>query len=95
MAKNWGRHLYVIHAGNELTKVGRSQHPEKRLQEVSRGIPFVECRLWAVFPDSGWLEPALHRQLGSVYEKCAEWYRAPADEVLALVACQLAELDKV
>ncbi len=92
--KTWGKDLYIIHAGPELTKLGRSQHPNKRLQEISRGMPFAECRLWSVFPDAGWLGPALQSELASLFEKRAEWYRASAHEISALVVRQLAELER-
>ncbi len=94
MPRPYGTHLYVLSAPG-WTKVGRSKHCQKRLAEIQSHFPWLSLELVGEWAAQGHQEPALHRQLGSVYEKCAEWYRAPADEVLALVACQLAELDKV
>ena len=88
----WGKDLYIITAG-ELTKVGRSQHPQKRLQEISRGMPFVECRLWAVFPNAGPLEAGLHRELGSLHEKRGDWYRCPVERIAQTVVARLNGLE--
>ena len=94
MKKAWGQDLYIIAAG-ELTKLGRSQHPQKRLQEISRGMPFQPCRLWGVFPDAGPVEAALHRELSLSHEKRGEWYRCSAADVAATVVRRLGLLEEV
>ena len=93
MKKVWGKDLYLISAGPELTKLGRSQHPQKRQQEIARGMPFAECTLWAVFPDGGCLEAALHKELAILHEKRGEWYRAPVDKVAQTVVRCLSALE--
>ena len=80
MTKVWGRDLYIIAAGPELTKLGRSQHPQKRLQEISRGMPFQPCRL--------------HRELALGHEKRGEWYRCSAETVAATVVRRLGSLEE-
>ncbi len=49
MVRAYGTDLYIISAG-ELTKIGRSKHCLKRLQEIARGMPWSDCRLIATFP---------------------------------------------
>jgi Meiotically up-regulated gene 113 len=93
MKKVWGKDLYLIAAGPELTKLGRSQHPEKRLQEFSRHMPFAECVLWAVFPNAGCLEAQLHKELAILHEKRGEWYRCSVETVARTVVSRLAVLD--
>ena len=95
MTKVWGKDLYIIAAGLELTKLGRSQHPQKRLQEISRGMPFQPCSLFAVFPDAGPMEAALHRELALGHEKRGEWYRCSAETVAATVVRRLGSLEDV
>ena len=92
--KTWGQDLYIISAG-ELTKLGRSQHPQRRLQEISRGMPFQPCQLWAVFPDAGPMEAALHRELALGHEKRGEWYRCPAGDVAQTVVRRLGLMEEV
>ena len=92
MKKVWGKDLYIISAGPELTKLGRSQNPQKRLQEISRGLPFVQCRLWAIFPDVGALESALHKELSLGNARCGEWYQVPAVDVARTVVSRLGAL---
>jgi hypothetical protein len=95
MKKAWGQDLYIIAAGPELTKLGRSQHPQKRLQEISPGMPFQPCSLFAVFPDAGPMEAALHRELALGHEKRGEWYRCSAETVAATVVRRLGSLEGV
>jgi Meiotically up-regulated gene 113 len=92
MARAWGKDLYIITAG-ELTKVGRSQHPLRRLKEIARGMPFAECRLWAVFPNAGPLEAGLHRELGLHHEKRGDWYRCPVEQIAQTVVARLNGLE--
>ena len=89
MKKAWGQDLYIIAAGPELSKLGRSQHPQKRLQEISRGMPFQPCRLWGVFPDAGPLESSLHKELGLSQEKRGDWYRCSAGDLASVVVRRL------
>ncbi len=77
----------------EITKLGRSQHPQKRLAEISRGMPWSPCRLWAVFPDGGFLEAQLHRQLSGQFDKRGEWNKAAPDQIVQLVVEQLASVE--
>ena len=93
MAKVWGKDLYIISAGPELTKLGRSQHPQKRLQEIARGMPWSECALWAVFPDAGCMETSLHKELAVLHERRGEWYRCSAGDVGQIVARRLGMLE--
>ena len=88
----WGRDLYVISCG-EITKLGRSQHPQKRLQEVARGMPWSPCRLWAVFPDAGFLEAGLHRQLSGQFERRGEWYKVGPEVIARLAVAHLTAVE--
>ena len=94
MSKNWGLDLYIIQTEG-LTKLGRSQHPQIRLREIQRGLPWSPCHLWAVFPRAGHLEAALHRTLAARYEKFAEWYKASPEQIVAVVASHIAALEAV
>ena len=78
--KGWGADLYLVTAG-ELTKLGRSQHPHKRLQEIQRGVPWLECKLYAIFPNAGFLEAGLHKDLTARFQRHGEWYVCTASEV--------------
>ena len=93
MAKVWGKDLYIISAGPELSKLGRSQHPEKRLSEIARHMPFAECALWAIFPNGGCMEAALHKELANLHEKRGEWYRCSASVVAQKVATRLGMME--
>jgi len=93
MKKTWGADLYIISAGPELTKLGRSQHPQKRLLEISRGMPFQPCRLWGVFPDAGPLESSLHKELSLSHEKRGDWYRCSAGDLAAVVVRRLGSME--
>ena len=95
MKKVWGKDLYVISAGPELSKLGRSQHVDKRLSEIKRGMPFAELRLWAVFPGAGPMEAALHRQMALGHEKRGEWYRCPAGDVAQTVVRCLGSMEEL
>ena len=90
--KAWGADLYLIQAG-ELTKLGRSQHPQKRLQEIQRGVPWLRCHLYAIFPKCGFLEASLHRQIWGLFDRHGEWYLASPNQVAEVVLKQLAELE--
>ena len=83
----------MISAGPELTKLGRSHHVDRRLSEIKRGMPFASLRLWAVFPDAGPLEAALHRELALGHEKRGDWYRCSAEEVTASVVRRLGSME--
>ena len=84
MAQQWGCDLYLIQAG-ELCKVGRSKHCHKRFQEISRGMPFADCRLVAVFPGEGHLEGWVFKAL-EPFERRSEWFRCTPSDALAAVA---------
>ena len=90
MPRAYGTDLYVISAG-ELTKVGRSKHCQKRLQEIARGMPWSDCRLVATFPGLGFAEPWVHRALQD-YERRGEWFWMPPEVALRVVAKQLETL---
>ena len=90
MPRAYGTDLYVISAG-ELTKVGRSKHCQKRLKEISAGMPWTECRLVATFPGLGFAEPWVHRALQD-YERRGEWFWMPPEVALRVVAKQLETL---
>ena len=92
MPRAYGTDLYVISAG-ELTKVGRSKHCQKRLTEISRGMPWTECRLVAVFPALGFLESWVHwalQQQGT--ERRGEWFWVDPQVAVRVVADQLRTL---
>ena len=82
--QRWGCDLYLIHAG-ELCKIGRSKHCHKRFQEISRSMPFAECRLVAVFPGGGLLEGWVFKALAR-FERRGEWFRCSPGEALNAVA---------
>ena len=84
MAKRaYGTHLYIIAAGG-LTKIGRSMNCARRLKEHQHSNPFNDCRLVAVFQDSGFLEPCVLRALAA-QERRGEWFRCTVPEALAAV----------
>jgi hypothetical protein len=56
-------------------------------------MPWSPRRLYAIFPDAGFLEAQLHRQLSGQFEKRGEWYRAAPEEVAQLVVEQLASVE--
>ena len=90
----WGRDLYVAKSG-DFTKVGRSQHVQKRMVELQRGMPFQECTLVALFPQAGSLELSIHRELEAAsVQRYNEWFLARPADVIRCVAQQLANLER-
>ena len=92
MSKNWGLDLYIVETEG-MTKLGRSQHPQIRLREIQRGLPWSPCSLWCVFPRAGHIEAAVHRELAARFEKFAEWYKATPQQIVSVVALHIAALD--
>ena len=90
MPRAYGTDLYIISA-IELTKVGRSKHCQKRLQEIAHGMPFSECRLVATFAGLGKAERWIHRALQD-YERRGEWFWMPPEVARRVVAKQLETL---
>ena len=93
MPKKWGSDLYLLEIDGETVKLGRSQHPAKRLQEIARAQPFSPVRLYCVWPGAGCLEAGLHRLLAARFEKRLEWYRASPAAVARVVLAQLETLE--
>lgn len=88
----WGRDLYICSTG-EFTKVGRSQHVQRRMVEIRRGFPFQECPLVAVFPLAGGIELSVHRELEAAgVQRYNEWFLARPADVIRCVARQLGQL---
>ena len=56
-------------------------------------MPWSPCRLWAVFPDGGFLEAQLHRQLSSLHERRGEWYKVAPEGVVQLIVGELASVE--
>ena len=90
--KAWGADLYLVTAG-ELTKLGRSQHPHKRLQEIQRGVPWLQCKLYAIFPTAGFLEAGLHKDLTARFQRHGEWYVCTAYQVAETCVARLKALE--
>ena len=90
--KAWGADLYLVTAG-ELTKLGRSQHPHKRLQELQRGVPWLQCKLYAIFPTAGFLEAGLHKDLTARFQRHGEWYVCTAAQVAETCVARLKALE--
>ena len=93
-AKKWGSDLYIVSAP-PLAKLGRSQHPQKRILEISRGCPWLDCKLWVTFPGAGFLEAGLHKELTSRFERHGEWYVCTASEVARSCVDRLLALEAV
>lgn len=70
-----GAHLYLIQSNvTGAVKIGRSNHPEKRLLELQTGSPY-KLRLLAQFEGRGSIEPVLHREMESFRLKIkGEWF---------------------
>lgn len=92
MPKAYGADLYICTIG-EVTKLGRSSNVQRRLSEIRRGVPWLQVELFATFPKFGFLEAALHRQLGGHFEKRNEWYLAGPSRVAEIVLTQIRELE--
>ena len=70
-----GLHLYIIQSNiTGAVKIGRSNHPEKRLLELQTGSPY-KLKLLASFDGKGDLEPVLHRTMDRWRLKIkGEWF---------------------
>jgi hypothetical protein len=78
--------LYVMtsSAFPGLVKVGRSNRPERRRLDLSRGQP-VHYTLDVVFHGAGEHEPAVHRQLAAMRHReghSREWFSCTPDDVV-------------
>lgn len=84
-------YVYVIRVAGRRIKVGRSKHPEKRVQVVARSSGFKVLQRHISIPvvDASGLELAVHSSLGRS-RRIGEWfihdYQAACDLVDSLAA---------
>ncbi len=75
--------VYFVYAKSQsLLKIGYSKNPLKRLQALSRNVPF-NLELLAIRPGGRDLEKAFHRKFKSFRVK-GEWFRCEAKSAEAI-----------
>lgn len=93
--------LYVMGSG-ELVKVGSTHQPAHRFRTLRRVNRLPDLQCFGLYPIGALTrhgalahEFAVHAQLRERYGRLRrpEWYRAPVDAVLALVAAYVQGLD--
>ena len=95
IGRTWGQDLYIMSAGPDLVKVGRSYHAERRLGEVQRGAPWMDIHLAAVFADRGAVETLAHAVLSDwgFRRVGGEWWACSLAQASAAVAEALSEIE--
>jgi hypothetical protein len=91
-----GAHLYILqqqHTG--AVKIGRSKHPEKRLEQLQTGSPY-RLRLILILKDQGHLEKELHECMERGATRGGEeWFDYDALPELPLWVYDLLDLEIV
>ena len=64
---------FIRQGGQEVVKIGRSESPQRRLDELQTGNPHT-LNLMGVIPESNWTEKTLHDRFDELHMR-GEWYR--------------------
>jgi hypothetical protein len=82
-------YVYFILSGSGDVKIGYSERPGRRLDQLQTGRA-DRLSLLAAFPGTAQLEADLHRRFAE-HRKCGEWF-SPAPEIFAWVVERIGEL---
>jgi hypothetical protein len=80
----YGADLYVMTSG-DLCKIGRSMNAYRRLKELQHSNPWGDIQLVGIFPERGWLEPFVLRNLTGQHPTRGEWVHCTATQALTAV----------
>ena len=95
IGRPWGQDLYIMCAGPDLVKVGRSYDAERKLGEVQRGAPWLDINLAAVFADRGAVETMAHAVLSDwgFRRMGGEWWACTVGQASAAIAEALSQIE--